>query len=72
MLETKTKRRPGIPHETLAWIAQQSGGTIEHFLLDRETWVRLSIGGKSFAAPNNTALLIAALSELGGAIDEAL
>ena len=56
--EAKTKRRPGMPHETLAWIATQSSGAIEHFLKDKDTWVRLTLGERIFEAPNNTALLI--------------
>jgi hypothetical protein len=34
-LTVNKKRRPGIPHETLEWIAIQAGGTIEHFLKDK-------------------------------------
>jgi hypothetical protein len=60
----KTKRRPGIPHETLQYIVEQSGGSIEHFVSGKETWVRVSLNSKSFEAPNNTLLLIQILQEL--------
>lgn len=60
-LTVTKKRRPGIPHETLEWIAIQAGGTIEHFLKDKDTWVRLTLGEQSFEAINNTALLIVVL-----------
>jgi hypothetical protein len=64
--ELRTKRRPGIPHETLEWIAAQAGGGIEHFLNGRDNWVRLTIAGEIFEGPNNTALLIAVLTDIAG------
>jgi hypothetical protein len=64
METTKTKRRPGIPHETLQYIVEQAGGTIEHFLSGKETWVRVSLNSKSFEAPNNTLLLIELLKKV--------
>ena len=53
-----TKRRPGIPHETLAFIASQAGGEIKHVPVEREMHVSLEIANQVFQAENNTALLI--------------
>jgi hypothetical protein len=64
MAENKTKRRPGIPHEALAYIVERAGGTIENSFDSRDPWVSVTIGGKTFTAENNTLLLIDLLGAL--------
>jgi hypothetical protein len=56
--EEKTKRRPGIPHETLKYIVEQAGGSIEYIPDGTKMDVKVTLGFRSFRAPDNTRLLI--------------
>lgn len=64
METTNKKRRPGIPLEALRYVVEQAGGTLEHFLQGKDSWVRVSLKKKSFEAPNNTSLLVQILKEM--------
>lgn len=65
MTENTIKRRPGIPHDALAYIAEKSGCTVSHVPVGREMHVQLKVGDSVFTAANNTALLIDVFKSLG-------
>ena len=59
MTDSTSKRLPGIPDRTLAFIVQSAGGNVEKFLSDDgKAHVRLTIGDKVLESDTNTRLLI--------------
>ena len=60
-----SKKLPGIPDRTLAFIVQSAGGIIEKFLSeDGKAHVRLTIGKHCLESDTNTRLLIQVLGLL--------
>jgi len=59
MTESTSKRLPGIPDRTLAFIVLSAKGNVEKYITeDNKTWVRLTIGKKVLESDTNTRLLI--------------
>ena len=61
----ESKRLPGIPDRTLAFIAESAGGKVEKYITeDNKTWVRLTLGSHVLESDTNTRLLISVLELL--------
>lgn len=56
-MEETVKRMPGIPDRTLEKIVSDSGGTLTPYLDGKKLRQRLELGGKTFDADSNTALI---------------